>query len=169
MDPLSSVKELFFPSRLGQGLLTVKFPRDKKFMLPTDPMTLLFRLLLVGLVSFAASHLAAPEAIGAELGLGGDWNTPEPLATGDIATPQVESDPWADSFLPTPGAPAGVKIEPVKRPSAAPLVSTPSSPQRVSSYQIQQNDQVLRFLGQFQTGYRRAVRRGCPRSWCSPR
>ena len=156
MDPLWSVKELFFPSPLGQGLLTVKFPRDKKFILPTDLMTFLFRLLLVGLVSFAASHLAAPEAIGAELGLGGDWTTPEP-ATGDIPTPQVESDPWADSFLPTPGVPAAVKIEPVKRPPAVPLVSTPSSPQRVSTYQIQQNDQVLRFLEQFQIGYRRAV------------
>lgn len=157
MDPLSSVKGLFFPSRHGQGLLTVKFARDKKFMLATDLMTLLYRLLLVGLVSFAASHLAAPGAIGADLGLGGDWNTPEPPATGDIATPQVEFDPWADSFLPTPGALAAVKIEPVKRPPVAPLVSTPASPQRVSTYQIQQNDQVLRFLEQFQTGYRRAV------------
>jgi len=128
-------------------------------------------------MSFAASHLAAPGAVGAELGLGADWSAPEPPATGDSATPQAESDPWADSFLPTPGAPAAVKIEPVKRPPAAPLVSTPASPQRVSTYQIQQNDQVLRFLEQFQTGYRRAVverwtssaRRGCPRSWCSPR
>ncbi len=74
-----------------------------------------------------------------------------------MATPQVDSDPWADSFLPTPGAPAAVKIEPIQRPAAVPLVSTPASPQRVSTYQIQQNDQVLRFLEQFQTGYRRAV------------
>ena len=137
--------------------MTVKFPRDKKFMLPTDLMTLLFRRLLLGLVSVAASHLAAPGALGAELGLGADWTPPEAPATADLAAPLVESDPWADAFLPSPGAPAAVRIEPVKRPPAAPLVSTPAAPQRVSTYQIQQNDQVLRFLEQFQTGYRRAV------------
>ena len=119
-------------------------------------MTLLLRLLLVGIVSFAASSLAVPGAMGAELEPGDAWNPESPVA-GDIASPQVDSDPWADSFLPTPGAPAAVKIEPIQRPPAVPLVSTPVSLQRVSTYQIKQNDQVLRFLEQFQTGYRRAV------------
>jgi membrane-bound lytic murein transglycosylase D len=119
-------------------------------------MTLLLRLLLVGIVSFAASSLAVPGAMGAELEPGDAWNPESPVA-GDIASPQVDSDPWADSFLPTPGAPSAVKIEPIQRPPAVPLVSTPVSLQRVSTYQIKQNDQVLRFLEQFQTGYRRAV------------
>ena len=124
-------------------------------MLPIDLMTLLFRLLVLSVVLVAASHLAVSGAVGAELGLGGDWNADPPVA-GDIATPQVEFDPWADSFLPTPAAPAA-KIAPIPRPPTQPLVSTPASPQRAASYQIQQNDQVLRFLEQFQTGYRRAV------------
>jgi membrane-bound lytic murein transglycosylase D len=119
-------------------------------------MILLLRLLLLGIVSFAASHLAVPGAVGAELELGGAWSPALPGA-GDIASPQADSDPWADSFLPTPGAPAAVKIEPIQRPPAVPLVSIPAPAQRVSTYQIKQNDQVLRFLEQFQTGYRRAV------------
>ena len=155
MDPFSSVKEYSFGSGPG-GLLTPKFPRDKKFMLVTDLMTSLFRLLLIGIAFFTASHLAVPGAVGAELELGG-VSTVEPPVAEDPASPQVDSDPWADSFLPTPGRPAAVKIEPVQRPPAVPLVSTPASPQRVSTYQIQQNDHVLRFLEQFQTGYRRAV------------
>ena len=125
-------------------------------MLLTDLMTSLFRLLLIGIAFFTASHLAVPGAVGAELELGGA-STVEPPAAEDLASPQVDSDPWADSFLPTPGRPAAVRTEPIQRPPAAPLVSTPASPQRVSTYQIQQNDHVLRFLEQFQTGYRRAV------------
>jgi peptidoglycan lytic transglycosylase D len=140
----------------GQALLTPKIPRDKKFMLPIGLMTLPLRLLLLGFVSVAASHLAVPAAVASELEMGGGWNAEPPIAE-EITTPRVESDPWADAFLPTPGAPAAVKIEPIPRPAAVPLVSAPASPQRVSSYQIQQNDQVLRFLEQFQTGYRRAV------------
>jgi membrane-bound lytic murein transglycosylase D len=124
-------------------------------MLPIDLMTLLLRLLLIGVVAFAASHLAVPGAVGAELEFGG-VGIDEPPVAEDSAPPQ-DVDPWADSFLPTPGAPAAVKIEPIRQPPAQPLVSTPALPQRVVSYQIQQNDQVLRFLGQFQTGYRRAV------------
>jgi peptidoglycan lytic transglycosylase D len=125
-------------------------------MFPIDLMTLLLRLLLIGLVSFAASHLAVSGAVASELELGGAGNA-EPPVTQDMATPQVDADPWADAFLPTPGAPVAVKIEPIRRSPAVPLVSTLASPQRVPTYQIQQNDQVLRFLEQFQTGYRRAV------------
>jgi len=145
VDPFSSVKEYSFGSGPGEGLLTPKFPRDKKFMLLTDLMTSLFRLLLIGIAFFTASHLAVPGAVGAELELGGA-STVEPPVAEDPASPQVDSDPWADSFLPTPGRPAAVRIEPVERPAAVPLVSTPASPQRVSTYQIQQNDHVLRFL-----------------------
>jgi peptidoglycan lytic transglycosylase D len=125
-------------------------------MLPIDLMTLLLRLLLLSVVFFAASHLAVPGAVASELELGG-VSSVAPDVPGDIAFPQMDSDPWADSFLPTPAAPsAAIKIEPIQRTPVA-LVSTPASPQRVSSYQIQQNNQVLRFLEQFQTGYRRAV------------
>jgi len=123
-------------------------------MLSIDLMTFRLRLLLIATASFAASHLAVTGALGMELELG---VATESSVTADMATPHVESDPWADSFLPTPGASPVVKIEPIQRPPAVPLVSTPASPQRVSTYQIQQNDQVLRFLEQFQTGYRRAV------------
>lgn len=119
-------------------------------------MTLIRRLLLLGVASFAASHLAVSGAAGFEIELGAPENA-QPPVVAELPIPQVDSDPWADSFLPTPGAPAAVKVEPVQRPAAAPLASTPASPQRVSTYQIQQNDQVLRFLEQFQTGYRRAV------------
>jgi membrane-bound lytic murein transglycosylase D len=125
-------------------------------MLATDLMTLIRRLLLLGVASFAASHLAVSGAVGFEIELGVPANTQPPVVV-DLAVPQVDFDPWADSFLPTPGAPAAVKVEPIQRPAATPLVSTPTSPQRVSTYRIQQNDQVLRFLEQFQTGYRRAV------------
>ena len=125
-------------------------------MLPIDLMIRLRRLLLLGFVSFAASHLAVSEAVSSELELGGAWNAESPVA-GAFPVPQVDFDPWAESFLSTPGAPAAVKVEPIQRAPAIPLVSTPASPQRVSTYQIQQNDQVLRFLEQFQTGYRRAV------------
>src|ERR1700704_1216362 len=125
-------------------------------MLVTDLMISLFRLLLIGIAFFTASHLAVRGAVGAELELGG-VSPVQPPVSEDLASPPVDSDPWADSFLPTPGRPAAVRIEPVQRPPAVPLVSTPASPQRVSTYQIQQNDHVLRFLEQFQTGYRRAV------------
>ena len=113
--------------------MTRKFPRDKKFMLLTDLMTSLFRLLLIGIAFCTASHLAVPGAVGAELELGG-VSTVEPPVGEDPASPQVDSDPWADSFLPTPGRPAAVRIEPVEPPAAVPLVSTPASPQRVSTY-----------------------------------
>ena len=98
--------------------MTPKFPRDKKFMLLTDLMTSLFRLLLIGIAFFTASHLAVRGAVGAELELGG-VSTVEPPVAEDPASPQVDSDLWADSFLPTPGRPAAVRIEPVQRPAAA--------------------------------------------------
>ena len=138
-------------------VLTAKIPRDKKFMLPTDLMTLIRRLLLLGVASFAASHLAVSGAVGFEIELGVPANT-QPPVVADLAVPQVDFDPWADSFLPTPGAPARGqgRAHPAARGHPARL-DAGMSPQRVSTYQIQQNDQVLRFLEQFQTGYRRAV------------
>jgi len=76
---LSSVKN-YRPDRTpARVLLTPKFPRDKKFMFPTDLMTLLLRLLLLGVVYVSASHLAMPGAVGAELELGGAWSG-EPTA-----------------------------------------------------------------------------------------
>lgn len=142
-------------------------------------MTLLPRLLLLGVVFFSASHLAVPGAVGAELELGGAWTgepTAEPAAAlpadqtgaaalgelsvaGDTVTPQ-DADLWADAFLPTPGSPVPAAPEPVQQapvPVRSRASAPATSPQRVSTYQIQQNDHVLRFLEQFQTGYRRAV------------
>lgn len=143
-------------------------------------MTLLLRLLLLGVAFFTASHLAVTGAVGAEPELGAAWAgepTAEPAAAlppeqtgaatlgvepfiaGDTETAQ-DADLWADSFLPSPGSPAPARPEPVQRPAAPArsIVSAPGvSPQRVPTYQIQQNDHVLRFLEQFQTGYRRAV------------
>jgi len=133
-------------------------------------MTLLLRLLLLGVVFFSASQLAVPGAVGAELEMGGAW-TAEPAAAlvadqtrtatlaGDTATPQ-DADLWADAFLPTPGSPVPAATEPVQQapvPVRSRASAPATSPQRVSTYQIQQNDHVLRFLEQFQTGYRRAV------------
>jgi membrane-bound lytic murein transglycosylase D len=131
-------------------------------MLPTDLMTLLLRLLLLGVVFFSASYLAVPGAVGAELELGGAWTSPPP-AESPVAGDTVilpDADLWADSFLPTLGSPAPAKTDPVQRlpAPARSIVSAQAAPsQRVSTYQIQQNDQVLHFLEQFQTGYRRAV------------
>jgi membrane-bound lytic murein transglycosylase D len=166
---LSSVKN-YRPDRTpAQVLLTPKFSRDKKFMLPTDLMTLLLRLLLLGVVYVSASHLALPGAVGAELELGGVWtgdSTGEPAAAlptdQTAAAPLVvepsDADLWADFFLPSPGSPPPAGTEPVQRTPARSIASAPAkSSQRVSTYQIQQNDHVLRFLEQFQTGYRRAV------------
>jgi len=140
-------------------------------MLPTDLMIFLLRLLLLAVVFFSASHLAVPGAVGAELELGGAW-TGEPTAEPAAALPAdqtgaaalvgdpSEVDLWADFFLPSPGSPAPARIDPVQGPAspARSIASAPAvSPQRVSTYQIQQNAHVLRFLEQFQTGYRRAV------------
>ena len=169
MARLSSVKNYRSNRTPAQVLLTSKFPRDKKFMLPPDLMTLLLRLLVLGVVYVSASHLAVPGAVGAELELGGAWtgdSTAEPAAalptdqTG--AAPLVvelsDADLWADFFLPSPGSPPPAGTEPVQRTPARSIASAPAmSSQRVSTYQIQQNDHVLRFLEQFQTGYRRAV------------
>ena len=134
-------------------------------------MTLLLRLFLLGVVFFSASLLAVPGVVGAELELGGAWTgepTAEPAAallvdqTGAaaLAVEPSDVDLWADFFLPSPGSPAPARIDPDQRPAAPArsIASAPAvSPQRVSTYQIQQNDHVLRFLEQFQTGYRRAV------------
>ena len=124
-------------------------------------MTLLLKLVLIAVVSFAASHLAVPGAVASELelGLGGVGMPEPPVASVPAMLP--DADPWAESFMPTPGAPVAAKTEPVPQFSPAPLVSIPAASKRVSaerlSYQIHQNDHVLRFLEQFQTGYRRAV------------
>ena len=143
-------------------------------------MTLLLRLLLLGVV-FSASHLAVPRAVGMELELGsagsawtGDPTAEpaaalppdqsgsatlavEPLVVGDDAPPQ-DADLWAEFFLAPTDSSTQPQPDPVQQPSAASIASDPApSPERVSTYQIQQNDHVLRFLEQFQTGYRRAV------------
>jgi membrane-bound lytic murein transglycosylase D len=147
-------------------------------MLPTGLMTLLLRLLLLGVLFVSASHLAVPGAVAAELELGGAWMGEAPVEpaaaippdqSGEAALvvePPGAGDPpisqdahlWAEFFLPTPNSPGPVGAEGVQQPSARSIASDLASPpRRVSTYQIQQNDHVLRFLEQFQTGYRRAV------------
>jgi membrane-bound lytic murein transglycosylase D len=146
-------------------------------MLPTDQMARLLRLLVLSAVFISASHLAMPGAGGQELELGSAWTgeptaepaaafpadptgaaplVGEPLVSGDTA--DLLEDLWADSFLPTPGSAASAGTEPTE-PSLTPPVAPvrTASSKGVSSYQIQQNDHVLHFLEQFQTGYRRAV------------
>ena len=135
-------------------------------------MTHLLRIFLLGVVFLSASHLAGQEAVGADIELAGAWmgeppaepaaaipvepmgssSTAETPIAGDApALPDV--DLWADSFLPSPDAAAVVRSEPARSVGSRAAVA----PQRTATYQIQQNDHVLRFLEQFQTGYRRAV------------
>lgn len=139
-------------------------------------MTHLLRILLLGVVFLSASRLAGQEAVGAEIEieLGGAWMGEPPAepaaaipaeqigAAPTMETPiagdtpaSLDVDLWADSFLPSPDAVAVVRSEPAPPRSVA---STPAvAPRRTATYQIQQNDHVMRFLEQFQTGYRRAV------------
>jgi membrane-bound lytic murein transglycosylase D len=76
-------------------------------------------------------------------------------AAGDDGI-DVEVDLWAEFFLPAASpAPASAPQSPAPPRAVA---SGPAAPPRsTSTYQIQQNDHVQRFLEQFQTGYRRAV------------
>ena len=142
-------------------------------------MTFLLRLLLLGVVLFSASQLAVPGAVGAELELGGAW-TGEPTAEPAAALPADQTgaaalgEPSVAGDTVPPGTPTSGLMHSCRprAPRSAPQdracaagpgpgpvrASAPAtSPQRVSTYQIQQNDHVLRFLEQFQTGYRRAV------------
>ena len=113
---------------------------------------------------------------------------PQPSVSADAPLP-LDGDLWAEFF--TTPAPPEAKTEPARPVGSASASPRPSKPAGIvaGSYQIQQNDTVQRFLDQFQTGYRRAVverwltrsgrflpmilessgRRGCRRSWSSPR
>ncbi|MGH7314674.1 MAG: transglycosylase SLT domain-containing protein [Candidatus Rokuibacteriota bacterium] len=147
-------------------------------------MPLLLRLLLIGVAFFSASHLAVPGVVRAELELDAVW-TGDPAAEPAMAIPidegigsaplvvepsiagdspnleDADADLWAEFFRVYPGAPALAGAEPAGGEPATPAPSAAASPvaspKQVSSYQIQQNDHVLRFLEQFQTGYRRAI------------
>ena len=75
---------------------------------------------------------------------------------GDPA-PAPDVDIWAEGYM-TPAPPVSAKAEP------APVAPAPAAPRVAvatvgvaSTYKVQQNDTVQRFLDQFQTGYRRAV------------
>ncbi len=149
-------------------------------MLPLDLMALQIRLLLTGVLFFSASHLAVPGAVGAEPDLGAAW-TGEPAAepagafpidqsgaTTLAAEPPItadspdlpDADLWAEFFTASPGSRVSVRTEPPQQspePSQSATALVAEAPSRVPSYQIQQNEHVLRFLEQFQTGYRRAV------------
>jgi hypothetical protein len=135
-------------------------------------MTHLLRIVLLGVVFLSASHLAGQEAVGADIELGGAWMGEPPaepaaaipadqMGASPTVEPPIVGDPpaltdvdlWADSFLPSPDAVAVVRSEPAR----SVVSSSAVAPRRTATYQIQQNDHVLRFLEQFQTGYRRAV------------
>jgi membrane-bound lytic murein transglycosylase D len=143
-------------------------------MLLTDLMTLLLRLLVLGIVFSASHQVAVPGAVGMELELGAAAWMGEPTAEPAAALPPDQSgaaalaveppvvgdsapaedlDLWAEFFLTSPDSVDPVRAETDQPPSP----SSAAAPRRVSTYQIQENDHVLRFLEQFQTGYRRAV------------
>jgi membrane-bound lytic murein transglycosylase D len=143
-------------------------------------MTFRLRILISGVLFFSASHLAVTGAVGAEPDLGAAW-TGEPGVEPAGALPEdpsgwaalvveppviaaapdaPEIDLWTEFFTASPTSRAAGRVE---RPQPAPgtvrssaaLVVEAST--RDSSYEIHQNEDVLRFLEQFQTGYRRAV------------
>jgi soluble lytic murein transglycosylase-like protein len=142
-------------------------------MLPLYLMPSPFRVFLIGAVLFSAGHLAVPGAARAEPETQPVW-TEEPPAEPAAAVPVDETgalsfgqppvagdgsaaavDLWAEFFT----RPA-VAVEPAS-PAPPRMAATPSirstATKPASTYQIQQNDHVQRFLEQFQTGYRRAV------------
>ena len=131
-------------------------------------MARLYRLLLVGVLLLPASHLAAREAGSVELELSAAAWAIEPTVepAGPPAFDPSEAaalvvEPPHGLSAPQPGLATGsadsgppAAVEPAQQPSVA-LIGEAST--RESSYQIHQNEHVLRFLEQFQTGYRRAV------------
>ncbi|HSB40384.1 MAG TPA: transglycosylase SLT domain-containing protein [Methylomirabilota bacterium] len=83
----------------------------------------------------------------------------EPPAVGEVPS-APETDVWAEFFTPSPGLRAALRRDrpqpgPEPARGGAALVAEASTDD--STYQIHQNEHVLRFLEQFQTGYRRAV------------
>jgi membrane-bound lytic murein transglycosylase D len=147
-------------------------------MLPICLMPSSIRFLLIVVVLFSAGHLAVPGPAGAEPEAEPAWTgepSAEPAAAwageefagASLAQPSPteegsaspEVDLWAEFFT-TSGPVASAKAErlPEAPAPAQTVVAAPASSTRLaSSYQIQQNDHVQRFLEQFQTGYRRAV------------
>ena len=144
------------------------------------------RWFLVGVVLLSPGYLARPVAAGMEPEPLSAWTgepTAEPPAVAPIpaaapiddggvtaslpptsstpisgdAAPAPDVDVWAEGYM-TPAPPVSAKAEP------APVAPAPVAPRAAvatvgvaSSYKVQQNDTVQRFLDQFQTGYRRAV------------
>ncbi len=142
-------------------------------------MPLPIRFLLIAGALIAAGQLALPGAALAAPDTSAAW-TGEPSAEPALTAPiddvgpasqlqppltgdgsgAPEVDLWAEFFSATPGITSVTAPEPARQPAAPgrATAGTPSTPaKRESSYQIQQNDHVQRFLEQFQTGYRRAV------------
>ncbi len=136
------------------------------------------RVFLIGAVLFSAGHLAAPGTVQAEPEPVPAW-TGEPSAEPASAVPpdgagpislaqqpaagedgaDVEVDLWAEFFAaagpPRPGKTVPMPQSPTPLRAVASGPAAPAKP--ASTYQVQQNDHVQRFLEQFQTGYRRAV------------
>ncbi len=143
-------------------------------------MTSSIRVFLIGAVLLSAGHLAAPGTARAELEPVPAWTgepgaepasavppeetgstslAEESVACEDAAAAALEVDLWAEFFT-APSPPAQGKATPVPQSPDPPRVaaSGPAAPVKATStYRIQQNDHVQRFLEQFQTGYRRAI------------
>ena len=130
----------------------------------------LSQLLLTSVLVVSASHLAAPGAAATDIELGvPQWVTPpivEPVAPPAFdpsdASALVVEPPFVADGPPAQSA-AILPAQPTAPPSGLPTPSSEATAligeagARESGYQIHQNEHVLRFLEQFQTGYRRAV------------
>jgi membrane-bound lytic murein transglycosylase D len=137
------------------------------------------RVFLIGAVLFSAGHLAAPGTAQAEPEPVSAWtgapsaepaSAVSPEGAGSISLAQqqpaagedggdVEIDLWAEFFTSAgPLAPGKAMLVPQSPAPLRAVASGPAAPAKpTSTYQIQQNDHVQRFLEQFQTGYRQAV------------
>ncbi len=136
--------------------------------------------LLVGFTLLGVGHLAMPGAALGEPDASAVWMG-EPAAEPAVAAPVDELGPtsvepppaadtdtvsapdvdlWAESFYPTTSTASVAAPEPARPPIPRGLAlasAPPTTAKKDSTYQIQQNDHVQRFIEQFQTGYRRAV------------
>jgi soluble lytic murein transglycosylase-like protein len=143
-------------------------------------MHLSTRWFLVAVVLLSPGYLARPVAAGTEPETVSAWTgepVPEspaaaPLDEGGLTAslpptssipsaedvgPAPEVDLWAE-FYTSPAPPVATKVEPAPAATAASAFKASSAvASAVSTYRVQQNDTVQRFLDQFQTGYRRAV------------
>ena len=144
-------------------------------------MPLSIRLFIAGVALLGVGHLAMPAAALAEPDTSAAW-IGEPAAEPALAAPldelgpgsldqplaaeasagalDVDADLWAESFYPATSTASVTAPDPALQPALAGRAiasAPPTTAKKESTYQVQQNDHVQRFLDEFQTGYRRAV------------